>query len=264
MPNQVEASAAKLRRLILEGGALEAEALTRQMGAKASVVLLELEEAPRAEVRRQVLELAMIVNGGEECRLFLRRLGDPDPEVKVLAAAQVSRCGRPELLPDLEKAAKTVPPSAVGALALAIGQAGAAVDLPVLRLLQLKASGEEARHDVELAQARLGDPAARAGLVSRLRAVGASTRVAALNDCLYLADSAWVRDFGAALADETAVTALSVPENPPVKHARVADVAVFTMIRLGVRLSFEMPYLDRLAGSQLDEARRWVEQAASR
>mgnify|MGYP003577231890 CR=1 FL=1 len=53
-----------------------------------------------------------------------------------------------------------------------------------------------------------------------------------------------------------------MPDQPPMVFARVCDIAVLTMLRLGVQLSYTFDRLTRLEERHLDEAKQVVEQRA--
>ncbi|HMA96266.1 MAG TPA: hypothetical protein VKP30_26445, partial [Polyangiaceae bacterium] len=222
-------------------------------------VLLEFEQSSNPKIRQLVVELACLVLCEQHCRLFLRRLSDSEQETHDFAAAQVSRCHYRSLVPDLIRAGNAhTEPAERGPIARALGQSGTPAEIPVLKQWRSESHSGQEVHDIDLALARLGDAPARAQLARDLREGSAWTRVDALRDCLYIADPSLVREFGPALKDRTDVMALSIPENPPILYARVADIATSTMLQLGIRLSFSMDPLRRLDETQLEEAEKYV------
>lgn len=260
MPNPQKASLLnELRSAILAVNHLEAERLVKELGRESTPVLLEFENDPITRVRKMVLGLASMAGGADSCRLILRMLTDKEFQIRDLAAAFVPQCNEPAVLPELIEAAKRVrEPLARGRLARAIGEAGTNANAPFLRQARRDADVAELVRDLDAALARLGDEEALGRIVVKLRKGDPNTRIEALADCVYIGRGDLTRHFGPALKDRTDVTALSIPEDPPMKYARVADMAVFAMRQLGIPLSFSMELLDRLPDSQLEEAFRLV------
>lgn len=253
----------KLKSAILGREEIEAETLVKQMGEEATSVLAELAQSPDRGIRDVIVGLASRIRSPDACRLLLRMLVDADHGIRSLAAAQIPLCSKPEIIAELRQAAKDLrEPSTRGALARAIGEAGTSADIEFVQKLRGSADPPELIRDIDAALARLGDEKALAALVERLTRGGASTRMEALQDCVYVGRTDLVRHFGPALQDHTDMTALSIPEDPPMKYARVADIAVFAMVQLGIRLSFSMELLERLEDAQLAEASRYVAQRA--
>jgi hypothetical protein len=250
-----------LRKLIVSGKTIEAEDLAKEIGELSTPVLLDLENSSDAGVRELVLALASMVHGESLCPLFIRRLSDAEPSIREFAALQIPRCHYRSLAPDLvqagDKHAEFRSP-----IALALGQAGTGAHMPILRKWRDDGKSAQLTHDVGLALAKLGDPDARGELVKRLNLGAADTRAEALRDCVYVGDRSLVAAFGPALLDHTDVTALSIPEHRPMLFARVADIAVLTMIQLGATLSFPLDRLRRLTDAQLAEAEKYVAQLA--
>lgn len=251
----------KLRRFIVEEKMDEAESLVLQDGEQSEAVLELLEAGDDAEVRRTVVELAGLKPTAGHCRLLLRRMFDADMEIRELAAYLLPSCPHNELAPDYRAAMQKKPPpppDTLGVLALMLGRTGDSGDIAFLRKLREKNDDDGVDHDIGLALIRLGDTEERRAFEERLLAGDPARRVEALNECLYIDDVNLVFSFGALLSDMRDVVALSIPENPPMEYARVADVAVQTMLSLGVKLSFELEMLQRFDDEKLREAREYV------
>lgn len=260
MPESPEAPRpAKLREAIVAANYLEAERLAKELGEESTPVLLEFEKSPTIKVRKMIVGLASMAGGAGACRLILRMLADRESQVRELAAAFVPQCNAPAILPQLNEAlGVTHEPLARGRLARAVGEAGTSASIPLLRRARKDADTAELVRDIDAALARLGDEEALDRLVAKLQEGDSNTHVEALADCVYIGRAELARNFGPALKDRTDVTVLSIPKDPPMKYARVADIAVFTMHQLGIVMPFPVELLDRLSDSQLDEAYRLV------
>lgn len=265
MPINETEKQTQLRHFILADHGLEAETLARELGPAAGPVLLDLSTHASADVRMSVLESAAVAQGPDICRTILRLMEDPDPEINDLAQSLVSRCAEPELVPEMLVIIKrsTNPPSQA-ALALKIGELGTRKEIPELRDLYLDAENPSVKHNLSIAMARLGDPDAKTDAIERLAAPHAHERIEALNDLEYIGDKAAVIHFLPLLRDHRAVIALSPMSMYGATDgacARVCDVAVRTMLRLGVTLSFHFDRLMQLEQEHLQEAIEYVNQS---
>lgn len=256
---------ARLQSLLINERIVEAESLARQLGPPAVGALAGLADHENADVRIAVLEVAASLQHPEVCRLALRMAFDSDEQVGALAANQLGKCSTAEFRgPLLEALEKKPPPALAAVLALQLGRVGTADDLPALGRLRAEATDPAERHALSVALAKLGDSAARTELEKQLAAPLAEDRVQALRDIEYVGDVQLVANFAGVLDDRRDVVPLSMPDLPPVVFARVCDIAVLTMLRLGVKLSYTFDMLTRLEEQHLDEAKRYVEQSARR
>ena len=273
---QIEAQRKKLREAILGGHELEAENLVKALGDAGTPVLAEFVHDEDVDRRRVAVELLSIDPGIAACKLLLERLSDSEMAVRDLAISEIQNCDHPQLLPELLALLKTHRhhTDVCAELVLVIGEIGSKEQISLLREYRQEARqtsavtpgeveishGADLDHNIGLALCRLGDEKAREELIKRLRKDDAWSRVDALSDCLYVDDPDLVIHFGPALNDHTDVNALSIPEEPPMEYARVSDTTVFTMVQLGVPLSFELEMLARLGDAQLREAQDYVKQ----
>ncbi len=249
----------QLRDYILHDNSLEAEEFVRQHSAESEPVLQEFSHSKNPDIRRIVVELAGISPSLRNCRLLLNCLSDPAIEVKELSISLIRRCGQPEMVSELVEALEQhLAPDVLSAIALLIGQVGGDSEIEPLNALRRTRKNEpDLDHDISIALARLGNTGALGELHQRLSSdVDPGDRVSALNDCLYVGDRSLVAYFGPALNDYRDMVALSIPENPPMEYARVADIAVFVMVQLGVKLSYPLDELKRLPHDKLEEASR--------
>jgi HEAT repeat protein len=254
---------AQLQSLIANERIVEAETLARTLGPAAVRALLPLATHESTDVRLAVLEIASQVQHPETCPLVLRMLFDADELVSSLAATQVSKCSTPEARgPLLEALERRPPPEAGRALALQIGRVGNADDREPLRRHRVEAADPSYRHALSVALVRLGDSEARRELEEQLASPILETRLQALRDIEYVGDPQFVARFADVLDDRRDAVPLSMPDQPPMVFARVCDVAVLTMLRLGVKLSYAFDRLTRLEERHLDEAKQVVEQRA--
>jgi HEAT repeat protein len=259
----IDRQLAQLTSLISNERIVEAEALARTIGPEAVRALVPLAQHESTDVRLAVLEIASGVQHPDTCQLALRMLFDADELVSSLAATQVSKCGTPEArAPLLEALEKKPPPAAAQAVALQIGKIGDGDDREPLRRHRAEATDLEYRHALSVALVRLGDSATRRELEEQLASPILETRLQALRDIEYVGDPQFVARFADVLDDRRDAIPLSLPDDPPVVFARVCDVAVLTMLRLGVALSYTFDELTRLEERNLDEAKQAVAQRA--
>jgi HEAT repeat protein len=259
----IDRQLAQLQSLIANERIVEAETLARTIGPPAVRALVPLAEHESTDVRLAVLEIAAGVQHPETCQLALRMLFDADELVSSLAATQVSKCSTPEargaLLEALEK---KPPPAAAQALALQLGKIGDGDDREPLRRHRAEATDPAYRHALSVALVRLGDSETRRELEQELASPILETRLQALRDIEYVGDPQFVARFADVLDDRRDAVPLSMPDQPPMVFARVCDIAVLTMLRLGVQLSYTFDRLTRLEERHLDEAKQVVEQRA--
>jgi hypothetical protein len=248
----------QLERAILQDQGLAAENIARKLGSQAGSVLLNLTLHGSADVRLATLETAAYVSGPDVCRSILRLVEDSDAEVADLAQSLVSKCQEPELVLEMMTVIETSKnPDVRSVLAIKVGELGGETEIPRLQKLRVEVDAAQQvklDHDLSIALAKLGDKSAKQEAIDRLDSVGADDRVAALNDVEYINDIDLVKYFNPLLLDYREVVPLALPEEPPVPAARVCDVAVRTMLRLGVKLSYHFDMLLQLEPKHLEEA----------
>ncbi len=257
--SRIEELKFQLADMIIRGKGYEAEKIAKALGNDAAPALMQLTGHRSSEVRRCALEVAGQTRDVGSCRVIIKSLEDPDPEIRDLATVLLGTCAHRQSLPDLLAAMKEHPdPRVRRSLALRIGALGAPSEIETLRRYQSAASDPALRHSIELALARLGHPNARDAVVKRLQNQDAGTRYGALQDCVYIQDKSLVAHFGPALADSREVVQLTIPEEGPAVHARMCDAAVMVMANLGYKLSFPAEMLERRSQRELEEARKIV------
>ena len=258
-----EQQVAQLRTLITSQRTVEAEALARVLGPDAAPALLPLAEHKSVDVRLAVLEVATaVLRGPDLCRLALKLVFDADESVSGLAGNYLGACSTPALLGDLLAAMQRNQSPALGAvLALQVGRVGTSAETSPLQDFRSNTRDPEYRHALGTALAKLGDRAARRELADNLASGLLEVRLQALRDIEYVGDPRFVSRFGNVLDDPRDAVPLSLPGEPPVS-ARVCDVAVLTMLRLGVKLSYQFDQAVRLEDKHLDEARQYVKTSA--
>jgi hypothetical protein len=249
----------QLADALARGSTLQAETLGKQLGENATPVLDAYYTQGPVQARKNTLDLAAQIRSVGACRIILRALRDPDAEIRESAKFLVTLCSHKELLPEfLAAMAAADSPSFQAQLALKIGAAGTAREVPTLRQYLGKAEDPELIRNLRLALARLGDDDARTELAARLANDDLQTRYQALQDCIYVSDRKLIAQFGRALNDLRDVVVVTIPEEQPQIVARVADVAVMVMATLGVKFPVPAELLTRHSDSTLAEARAVV------
>jgi len=249
----------QLASMITRGLGFEAEKIAQTLGKDAAPVLMQMIQHESPDVRRTALEVAGQNRDAENCKVVIRSLDDPDPEIQNLAAFMVLNCSQAELLPQLMEAMKKhSAPGIRGPLALQVGIAGGKGEIPVLRKYRSAASDPKLQHDLELALARLGDSRARSELVERITSQDPATRYGGLQDCIYVQDKSLARHFSLPLHDLRDIVQLTIPEDGAQVYARICDVAAMVMANLGYPMSFPAEGLERRTHEQLEEARKIV------
>jgi hypothetical protein len=245
-----------LRRQIVAGWSDDAEATAARIGEEADPVLLELAGHDQASVKKTLLGVASVCRTKGASRAVLALLSDGDESIRGLARDLLGIVTQEEVRPDLHAAlGRHEEPAVRGALALQLGRVGDARSLALLRQCLAEARDPGLVHDIELAMARLGDEEKRWGLVARLMADEAGIRLRALRDSEYVADPALARHFGSALSDHRDVVDLSEPDDPSLGWARVCDVAVQVLHRLGHDPGFDATFLERRSDQEIEKAR---------
>jgi HEAT repeat protein len=259
----VDAQLAQLQALIANERIVDAESLARTIGPPAIRALLPLAKHQSVDVRLAVLEIAAGVRHPEVCQLALGMAFDSDEQVSALAATQISKCSTPEARGPLLAALEQNPSPAVAQImAMQVGKIADPDDREPLRRYRAEATDPAYRHALSVALVRLGDSEARRELEQQLASVILETRLQALSDIAYVGDVQFVGLFGDVLEDRRDAVPLSMPGAAPVSFARVCDVAVLTMLSLGVKLSYSLEMLTRLEERHLDEAKQAAAQRA--
>jgi len=175
------------------------------------------------------------------------------------AAMAISGLPHPPAVMDIAiTTPKVVDPMVRAQLYLALGRTHDATALPALLALLATERDAHASDKGIVAAARLGDVTARANLLLRIEGATVANAKDVYDDVLYVGDVRFARGLLPWLDQRDPVTRIGGDEAG--RSARMCDLALWTAVRLGVKLPVSGDSLDIYDDAMLDRARAALRQ----